>query len=107
LYSFAWTPHGTYRDPELFVKLLGMSPMDVILAATALGGELMARPDELGKVQPGYFADLILVHGNPLEHIDILSNQENIDVIIMVSRSSHRQTFDAQCPRSCLERLCA
>jgi len=75
--------------------------MDVILAATALGGELMTRPDELGKVQPGYFADLILVRGNPLEHIDILSNQENIDAIIMVSWSSHRPIFDAQCSHSC------
>jgi imidazolonepropionase-like amidohydrolase len=84
-----------------------MSPMDTILAATALGGELMARPDELGKVQPGYFADLILVRGNPLEHIDILSNQENIDVIFMVCRSLHRRIFDAQCPGSCLERSCA
>ena len=85
LYSFAWTPHGTYRDPELFVKLLGMSPMDVILATTAVGGELMARPNELGKVQPGYFADVILVKGNPLEDISILSNHENIEVVIMAS----------------------
>lgn len=83
-HSFAWTPHGTYRDPELFVKLLGMSPMDVILATTAYGGELMARPNELGKVQPGYFADVILVNGNPLEDISVLSNHQNIDVIIIV-----------------------
>ncbi|KZP22948.1 hypothetical protein FIBSPDRAFT_859157 [Athelia psychrophila] len=82
-YGFAWTPHGSYRDPELFVKLLGMKPMDVILATTALGGELMGRPNELGKVQPGFFADVILVNGDPLEDMGVLSNHKNINVVIM------------------------
>ncbi|KIJ67185.1 hypothetical protein HYDPIDRAFT_84382 [Hydnomerulius pinastri MD-312] len=84
-YGFAWTPHGTYRDLELFVKLLDFTPMEAILSATALGGEIMLHPDELGKVQPGYYADLILVNGNPLEDISLLSHSENLDVIVMVS----------------------
>jgi len=85
-YGFAWTPHGTYRDLELFVKLLDFTPMEAILSATALGGEIMLHPRELGKVQPGYYADLILVNGDPLEDISLLSNQENIDVILMNGR---------------------
>lgn len=59
--------------------------MDALLATTALGGEIMARPDDIGKIQPGYFADVILVNGNPLEDISLLSNHENINVVIMVS----------------------
>src|SRR5690606_23187023 len=59
-YGFAWTPHGTYaRDLQHFVERLGFTPMEAILSATALGGEIMLRPDELGKVQPGYLADLL------------------------------------------------
>jgi imidazolonepropionase-like amidohydrolase len=38
--------------------------MEAILSATALGGQIMLRPDELGKVAPGYFADLILLDGD-------------------------------------------
>jgi hypothetical protein len=54
-YGFAWTPHGTYaRDLQHFVERLGFTPMEAILSATALGGEIMLRPDDLGKVQPGY-----------------------------------------------------
>ncbi|ORY26974.1 imidazolonepropionase [Naematelia encephala] len=61
-YGFAWAPHGTYaRDIDHFVRLFGYTPMDAILAATALGGEIMGHPEELGKVQPGYYADCILV----------------------------------------------
>lgn len=75
----------TYRDPELFVTKLGYTPMESILAATALGGELMMHPEELGKVQPGYYADLLLVDGNPLEDITLLSHHTNLDVILIVS----------------------
>ena len=84
------TPHGTYRDPELFVTKLGMTPMESILAATAKMGELMLRPEELGQVQPGFFADLILVNGNPLEDISLLSHHENLDLIMIVSRAPHQ-----------------
>ncbi|KAL6301509.1 hypothetical protein BKA93DRAFT_738594 [Sparassis latifolia] len=84
-YGFAWSPHGTYRDLEHFVKLLGFTPEEAIMSATALGGEIMMRND-LGKVQPGYLADVILVNGNPLEDITLLSHQENIDVVVVNGR---------------------
>ena len=54
-YGFAWTPHGRYaRDLEHFVTLLGFTPMEAILSATALGGEIMLKPEDPGKVTPGY-----------------------------------------------------
>ena len=71
--GFAWTPHGTYaRDLEHFVKLLDFTPMESIVAATAGVAKLFMREDELGKVLPGYLADLILVNGDPLEEISVL-----------------------------------
>ncbi|KAJ7983305.1 hypothetical protein DFH06DRAFT_1172907 [Mycena polygramma] len=85
-YGFAWTPHGTYRDLEHFVKLLGMTPMEAIISATAYGGDIILHPNELGKVIPGAYADLILVNGNPLDDIALLSHKENLDVIVMNGR---------------------
>ncbi|KAF9221134.1 dipeptidase [Gyrodon lividus] len=83
-YGFAWTPHGSYQDLELFVNLLGFTPMEAILSATALGGEIMMHPHELGKVQPGYYADLILIDGNPLEDISVLTPiNGKLDVIVI------------------------
>jgi imidazolonepropionase-like amidohydrolase len=58
--------------------------MEAIISATAYGGELMRHPHELGKVVPGAYADLILVNGNPLEDIGLLSHKENLDVILIV-----------------------
>ncbi|TNC29120.1 metal-dependent hydrolase family protein [Amycolatopsis alkalitolerans] len=82
-YGFAWTPHGTYaRDLAHFVDLLGFTPMEAILAATAQGGEIMMRPHELGKVQPGYLADVLLVDGDPLADITILQDHTRLHAIM-------------------------
>ena len=86
-YGFAWTPHGTYaRDLEHFVERLGFTPMEAIISATAWGGEIMLRPDELGKVQPGYLADMILVDGDPLADITILQDRDRIHAIMKDGR---------------------
>lgn len=90
-YGFAWTPHGTYaRDLDHFVKLFGYTEMEAIIAATALGGELFDQADELGKVQPGYYADMILVDGNPLEDITILQDINKITAV-MKNGEFHRR----------------
>jgi imidazolonepropionase-like amidohydrolase len=83
-YGFAWTPHGTYaRDLDHFVKYLGFSPMESIIAATAGVAKLFMREHELGKIQPGFFGDCILVDGNPLEDITILQDHDKLNVIVI------------------------
>jgi imidazolonepropionase-like amidohydrolase len=96
-YGFAWTPHGTYaRDLEHFVTLLGFTPMEAILSATALGGQIMLRPDELGKVQPGYLADLILVDGDPLADITVLQDKTKLHYIMKDGKFHKAASEDAR-----------
>ena len=86
-YGFAWNPHGTYaRDLLLFVDVLGFTPMETLVAATRLGGEIMGMADELGQVRPGYLADLLLVDGDPLTDIKRLQNQDALLVIMKDGR---------------------
>ncbi|KAJ9295851.1 hypothetical protein DTO271G3_5874 [Paecilomyces variotii] len=83
-FGFAWSRHGTYaRDLAHFVNLFGYTPMEAIISATAWGGEIMGHAEELGKVLPGYYADVILVNGNPLEDIEVLQNTDYIHTIII------------------------
>ena len=92
-YGFAWTPHGTYaRDLEHFVKLLDFTPMESILAATAGVAKLFMREEELGKLLPGYFADCILVDGNPLEDIAVLQDHSKLNVI-MINGRVHKGSY--------------
>lgn len=92
-YGFAWTPHGTYaRDLEHFVKLLDFTPMEALVAATAGVAKLFMREDELGKVLPGYYADCILVDGNPLEDITILQDHDRLN-LIMINGRIHKASY--------------
>jgi len=95
-YGFPATPHGTYaRDLWLFVKILGFSAMDTLVAATRLGGALMGRPDDLGVVKAGALADLLLVDGDPLADIAILQDRGALRMI-MKGGALHK----ASAPRS-------
>jgi imidazolonepropionase-like amidohydrolase len=89
-YGFAWNPIGTNaRDIEHFVNLLGFSPMDAILSATRLGGEIMMMGNELGQVKPGFLADLLLVDGNPLASVAILQDASRL-LAIMKDGAFHK-----------------
>jgi imidazolonepropionase-like amidohydrolase len=89
-YGFAWTPHGTNaRDLEHFVNLLGFTPMEAIRAATIYGGQIFQREHELGRVAPGYLADLLLVDGDPLTDITVLQDHDKI-VGIMKDGKFHK-----------------
>lgn len=83
-YGFAWTPHGTYaRDLAHFVELLGFTEMEALIAATAGVAKLFMREHELGMVKPGYYGDVILVDGNPLEDIKVLQEHDKLNVIVI------------------------
>ena len=82
-YGFNYTPHGTYaRDLWLFVKILGFSAAETLVAATRLGGELMGHPGELGVIKAGALADLLLVDGDPLADIAILQERSALRMIM-------------------------
>lgn len=90
-YGFAWNPIGTNaRDIRHFVDYLDFSPMDAILSATRLGGEIMMREHELGQVKEGYIADLLLVDGDPLNDVSILTDADRL-VAIMKDGEFHKE----------------
>jgi imidazolonepropionase-like amidohydrolase len=82
-YGFAFTPHGqNARDLEFFVKYLGFTPMEAIRCATLYGGQIMMKPKELGTIQDGYLADLLLVDGDPLANLSILRDPKRIMAVM-------------------------
>ncbi len=60
--------YGLDRELELYVQA-GMSPMAAIQSATIVSARVMKLDGELGSVEVGKRADLVLVDGNPLENI--------------------------------------
>ncbi|MFM1886575.1 MAG: hypothetical protein RL026_1732 [Pseudomonadota bacterium] len=80
-YGFPYNPIGrNARDLQLFVELFGYTPTDALVAATKLGGELMALP--LGQVREGYLADLLLVEGDPTQDVRLLQDKARISAVM-------------------------
>ena len=60
--------HTLHRELELYVHA-GMSPLEAIQSATIVPARVMGLEAELGTVEVGMRADLLIVDGNPLESI--------------------------------------
>jgi imidazolonepropionase-like amidohydrolase len=68
-------PHGqNLRELGLMVDC-GMSPSDALVATTRTAAELMGLDEELGTLEVGKRADLVLVEGDPLEDVGALGAQ--------------------------------
>ena len=90
-YGFAWTPQGSNaKDVEYFVSLIGMSPMEAVVAATKHGGEIMGMGNELGVIREGYLADLLLVDGDPLADVRMLQDRDRL-LAIMKDGKFHKE----------------
>src|SRR5205807_8565310 len=66
-----------WREAKAFVDH-GMPPERVISALTRINARIYGRPNELGTVEPGKLADIIVVDGNPLFDIVALSHVETV-----------------------------
>lgn len=90
-YGFPFNPNGRNAwDLELWMRHFGYTALEALHAATALGGEIMGRPNELGQVREGYLADLLLIDGDPTEDISILQHKERITVVMQDGRFHRR-----------------
>jgi imidazolonepropionase-like amidohydrolase len=66
-----------WREAKAFVDH-GMSPLRVISALTRINSRIYGKPNELGTIEPGKLADIIVVDGNPLFDIVALSHVETV-----------------------------
>ncbi len=69
--------HSLYRELELYVQA-GFTPMEAIQSATIVPARVMGLDKELGTVEVGKRADLIVVNGNPLESIHNIRKVESV-----------------------------
>jgi len=65
--GYAWTENQA-KEFSYMVRY-GMTPMQAIQSATIVAAELLERPNDMGALETGKFADIIAVSGDPLKDI--------------------------------------
>jgi imidazolonepropionase-like amidohydrolase len=67
-------PHGTQAREFVLMVNYGMSPLAVMQADLLNGAKLLGWEGQIGALEPGYFADVIAVAGDPLQDVSALGN---------------------------------
>ena len=76
-------PHGDYaKELAVYPDLCGVSNLDVIRWATYNAAKFTGRDHELGTVEEGKLADLLVVDGDPSKDLRVLGDRSNIKAVI-------------------------
>jgi imidazolonepropionase-like amidohydrolase len=82
-YGFGWSQQGQQAaDLALFMQHYGYSAADALICATRNGGLAMMDDGSLGTLEAGKLADLVLVNGDVLADVSILTDRERIMLVM-------------------------
>ena len=82
-------PHGTNLEELRLMVENGMTPMQAIVSATKTASECARMDSDVGTLEPGKLADLLVVDGNPLNDVALLEDKSNL-LMIMQGGSAHK-----------------
>ena len=90
-----------HQGAQLAKLIQWYEPWEVLKMATHDNGELLILsgprnpyPNKLGVIEPGAYADLIIVAGNPLKNIDLISDPDKNFVLIMKDGVIYKNTLE-------------
>jgi imidazolonepropionase-like amidohydrolase len=78
--------HGDNAQELERMVALGMTPMEAIIAATLSAARLIGIQEQVGTIERGKQADLLLIEGNPLRKIDLLGDRKRIAGVMKAGR---------------------
>ena len=74
--------HGANTEELRLMVEAGMTPMQSIVASTKTASECLEMDPDVGTLEPGKLADLLVVAGNPLDDIGILEDKSKLSMIV-------------------------
>ncbi len=76
-------PHGQNAGEFRLLVQGGLSNREALASATSVAADILGMEDTIGRLAPGYSADIIAVDGNPLEDVTVL---EDVDFVMVRGR---------------------
>jgi imidazolonepropionase-like amidohydrolase len=65
----------------------GLTPDAALAAATSVAAQALGVAGEIGSIEPGKLADLVVVRGNPLRDINLFQDRRNVQFIVQAEDS--------------------
>ncbi len=90
---------STWNEIDVWVRVMGIPPMDAIRAATYWGAVMMGVSDRWGTVSVGKYADIIAVRGDVLRHINLLGRVDFVMKDGVVYKQGGQPVESALAPR--------
>jgi len=81
------------QSREFMFRAEVLKPLEIIRQATTVGAEVLRQEGKLGIVEPGAFADLIVVDGNPLKKLELFLGQGAHLPVIMKAGKFHKNAL--------------
>jgi imidazolonepropionase-like amidohydrolase len=81
------------QSREFLFRAEVLKPLEIIRQATTVGAEVLRQEGKLGIVEPGAFADLIVVDGNPLKKLELFLDQGAHLPVIMKAGQFHKNAL--------------
>ena len=86
-------PLQVEQSREFMFRAEVLKPLEIIRQATTVGAEILRQEGKLGIVEPGAFADLIVVDGNPLKKLELFLDQGAHLPAIMKAGKFHKNAL--------------
>jgi imidazolonepropionase-like amidohydrolase len=83
--GFSITPYGDwhYRELEVFVRDLGLTPLQAIQCATQANAFALRMSGKVGEIAPGRLADLLVVDGDPSRDVTVLGDKARLQHVFL------------------------
>jgi imidazolonepropionase-like amidohydrolase len=88
-------PHGRNAEELVHMVEAGMRPMQALVAVTKTASECAHMANEIGTLEAGKLADLLIIDGDPLADISILQNREKL-LMIMQGGRVHKNALETR-----------
>ena len=89
-------PLQVEQSREFIFRAEVLKPLEIIRQATIVGAEILRQEGKLGIVEPGAFADLIVVDGNPLKKLELFLDQGAHLPVIMKAGKFHKNRLSSR-----------
>jgi imidazolonepropionase-like amidohydrolase len=86
--GFSITPYGDwhYRELEVYVRDLGLTPLQAIQCATQANAFALRLPGQVGEIVAGRLADVLVIDGDPTRDITVLGDRTRLRHVLLGGR---------------------